>query len=86
MTYAREAAHSNSGSRNTHFVYQFLTEEHVYDLGWRENWGRLLKQPLFDNGTRHHGQVLYTDVLAESSQCVQVAEDEPGDDSTHVEF
>ncbi len=31
-------------------------------------------------------QVLYIDPLAESTQCVQVAEDEPGDDSTHVEF
>jgi hypothetical protein len=31
-------------------------------------------------------QVMYTVLVAESPQCVQLAEDEPGDDSTHVEF
>ncbi|KAH9031328.1 hypothetical protein EDB85DRAFT_1959296 [Lactarius pseudohatsudake] len=40
---------------NSHLVLPVLTEERVYDLGWRENWLRLLKQPLFDNGTQHHG-------------------------------
>lgn len=43
------------GSRNSHLVHPVLTGERVYDLGWRENWRRLLKQPLFDNGTQHHG-------------------------------
>ncbi|KAH8979486.1 DHHC palmitoyltransferase-domain-containing protein [Lactarius hatsudake] len=43
------------GSRNSHVVHPVLTGERVYDLGWRENWRRLLKQPLFDNGTQHHG-------------------------------
>jgi len=40
------------GPRNAHCVYPVLAEERVYDLGWRENWRRLLKQPLFDN-TQH---------------------------------
>jgi hypothetical protein len=31
-------------------------------------------------------QVLYTFLLAKSPQCVQLAEDEPGNDSTHVEL
>jgi hypothetical protein len=31
-------------------------------------------------------QVLYSDHLAEILQCLPVAEDESGDDSTHVEF
>ena len=31
-------------------------------------------------------QVLYIGILADGPQCLQVAEDEPGDDSTHVEF
>ena len=35
---------------NAHGVYPVLASERVYDLGWRENWRRLLKQPLFDNG------------------------------------
>ncbi|KAH9058921.1 DHHC palmitoyltransferase-domain-containing protein, partial [Lactarius deliciosus] len=44
------------GSRDSHLVHPVLTGERVYDLGWRENWRRLLKQPLFDNGTQHHGR------------------------------
>jgi hypothetical protein len=31
-------------------------------------------------------QVLYTLLLAESPQCVQLVEDEASDDSIHVEF
>ena len=31
-------------------------------------------------------QVSYTFIFAESPQRVQLAEDEPGNDSTHVEF
>ena len=31
-------------------------------------------------------RVSYTVLLAESSQCIQLAEDEPGEDSMHVEF
>ena len=31
-------------------------------------------------------QILYTVLLAESLQYVQLAKDEPGDDSTYVEF
>jgi hypothetical protein len=47
-------AHWNTpGPRNPHPVYPVLAEERVYDFGWRENWRRLLKQPLFDNGTQH---------------------------------
>src|SRR6266702_7533560 len=49
---------NSSESPNAHLVYPVLTEDRVYDLGWRENWRRLLKQPLFDNGTRHHGRVI----------------------------
>ncbi|KAF8261643.1 DHHC palmitoyltransferase-domain-containing protein [Lactarius quietus] len=45
-------------TRNFYSIYPVLAEERVYDLGWRENWRRLLKQPLFDNAVQHHGQVL----------------------------
>jgi hypothetical protein len=45
-------------SYNTPHVYPVLAGERVYDLGWRENWRRLLRQPLFDNDIQHHGRVL----------------------------
>lgn len=54
--YASSGEQRNSpGSCNTHQVYPVLAGERVYDLGWRENWRRLLKQPLFDSGIQHHG-------------------------------
>lgn len=46
------------GSCNTRQVYPVLPGERVYDLGWRENWRRLLRQPLFDNGIQHNGRVI----------------------------
>jgi len=56
------AIHVTSGAQwdspwthNTPHVYPVLAGERVYDLGWRENWRRLLRQPLFDNGIQHHG-------------------------------
>lgn len=71
-------------------VYPVLAGERVYDLGWRENWRRLLRQPLFDNDIQHRGRVvsdaLYSKFLAEDPQCIQVAKDEPINDSSHVEF
>ena len=35
---------------NTHRTYPILVKECVYDLGWRENWRRVMAQPLFDRG------------------------------------
>jgi len=35
---------------NTHRTYPILVKECVYDLGWRENWRRVVDQPLFDHG------------------------------------
>jgi len=32
-------------------IYPIPIAERVYDLGWRENWRRLLAQTLFDQGT-----------------------------------
>lgn len=59
------AIHTTSGeqrnspvSYNTHRVYPVMAGERVYDLGWRENWRRFLRQPLFDNGIQHHGRVV----------------------------
>lgn len=46
------------GSCNTRQIYPVLLGECVYDLGWRENWRRLLRQPLFDNGIQHNGRVI----------------------------
>lgn len=37
-------------TRNTHRTYPILAKERVYDLGWRENWRRVMAQPLFDHG------------------------------------
>ena len=31
-------------------IYPIPIAERVYDLGWRQNWRRLLAQPLFDQG------------------------------------
>ena len=45
-------------SYNTPQVYPVLAGERVYDLGWRENWRRLLRQPLFDNDIQHRGRVV----------------------------
>ncbi len=38
------------GPHNTHRAYPILAKERVYDLGWRENWRRVMAQPLFDHG------------------------------------
>jgi palmitoyltransferase len=35
---------------NTRRTYPILVKERVYDLGWRENWRRVMAQPLFDHG------------------------------------
>jgi hypothetical protein len=35
---------------NTHRTHPILITERVYDLGWRENWRRVMAQPLFDHG------------------------------------
>jgi hypothetical protein len=35
---------------DTHRTYPILVKERVYDLGWRENWRRVMAQPLFDHG------------------------------------
>lgn len=35
---------------NAHRICPILVKERVYDLGWRENWRRVLAQPLFDHG------------------------------------
>jgi hypothetical protein len=45
-------ATSESGHEphNTHRTYPILVKECVYDLGWRENWRRVMAQPLFDHG------------------------------------
>jgi hypothetical protein len=40
---------------NTHRTYPILIKERVYDLGWRENWRRVMAQPLFDHGMAHQG-------------------------------
>jgi hypothetical protein len=45
------------GARCVSSSSTFLAVERVHDLGWRENWHRLLKQPLFDNGTLHMGSL-----------------------------
>jgi hypothetical protein len=37
--------------RDSPRIYPIPIAERVYDLGWRENWRRLLAQPLFDQGT-----------------------------------
>src|SRR6266576_4255773 len=34
---------------NTHRTYSILVKVCVYDLGWRENWRRVMAQPLFDH-------------------------------------
>lgn len=49
---------NSTESGNAPGVYPVLPGERVYDLGWRENWRRLLKQPLFDNDIQHHGRVV----------------------------
>ena len=38
------------GPHNTQRTYPILINERVYDLGWRENWRRVMAQPLFDHG------------------------------------
>jgi hypothetical protein len=40
---------------NTHRTYPILIKERVYDLGWRENWRRVMAQPLFDHGIAYQG-------------------------------
>lgn len=32
-------------------IYPIPIAERVYDLGWRQNWRRLLARPLFNQGT-----------------------------------
>ncbi|KAI0272301.1 DHHC palmitoyltransferase-domain-containing protein, partial [Gloeopeniophorella convolvens] len=41
--------------RSTSRIYPVLAKERIYDLGWRENWRRVLAQPLFDYRTPHVG-------------------------------
>jgi hypothetical protein len=44
------AQENNAKLHDTPRIYQIPIAERVYDLGWRENWRRLLAQPLFDQG------------------------------------
>jgi len=44
------ASEGRHGPHNTHQTYPILVKERVYDLGWRENWRRVMAQPLFDHG------------------------------------
>jgi len=48
---------SGPAHHNTQRTYQIPVEERIYDLGWRENWRRVLAQPLFDHGTPYQGWV-----------------------------
>ena len=43
---------------NTQRIYPIPSEERIYDLGWRENWRRVLAQPLFDRGAPCRGSVV----------------------------
>jgi hypothetical protein len=36
-------------------IYPIPTDVRIYDLGWRENWRRVLAQSLFDDGTPCRG-------------------------------
>ena len=53
-TSAVDWTHATSESRDelhsTHRTYPILVKEYVYNLGWRENWRRVMAQPLFDRG------------------------------------
>lgn len=49
---------SSPNIHNTQRIYSIPIEERVYDLGWRENWRRVLTQPLFDCGSHHRGSVV----------------------------
>lgn len=47
-----EDRHETHNARRT---YPILINERVYDLGWRENWRRVMAQPLFDHGMPRQG-------------------------------
>lgn len=51
-TPATEDRHETHNTRRT---YPILINERVYDLGWRENWRRVMTQPLFDHGVPRQG-------------------------------
>ncbi|KAI0291672.1 DHHC palmitoyltransferase-domain-containing protein [Multifurca ochricompacta] len=46
-------------SRNVRRIYPVSNREHVYDLCWRENWRRVLAQPLFGHQIPRHGRVFW---------------------------
>jgi len=54
------AALGNSPTRiyNARRIYPIPIEERVYDLGWRENWRRVLAQPPFDRGATCRGSAV----------------------------
>jgi len=55
-TSAVRETHTAPGNRpNTRRIYPIPIEARVYDLGWRENWRRVLAQPLFDRGAPCRG-------------------------------
>ncbi|KAI0319980.1 DHHC palmitoyltransferase-domain-containing protein, partial [Amylostereum chailletii] len=35
------------GTSSTRDVYPIMSDERLYDLGWRENWARLMRRPAF---------------------------------------
>lgn len=69
-------------------IYPIPIEERVYDLGWRENWRRVLEQPLFDRGAPCRGSVVQASLarisLTKPSQRLPVVENEPNDASAHA--
>ncbi|KAH9967510.1 DHHC palmitoyltransferase-domain-containing protein [Russula dissimulans] len=46
---------SSPARHSTQCTYPIPIKERIYDLGWRENWRRILAQPLFDHGTHYQG-------------------------------
>jgi hypothetical protein len=52
-------SNSHEMSRNARpQVCPIAIEERVYDLGWRENWRRVLARSLFDRGATCRGSVV----------------------------